>query len=63
MTVLNEYKAEKQKREYPQGGGEITPPPQRHTNQSINLKPRGNQNPPKPKYIEEIKLHTYNNQM
>ena len=44
MTVLNEYKAEKQKREYPQGGGEITPPPQRHTNQSIDLKPRGNQN-------------------
>ena len=61
MTVLNEYKAEKQKREYPQGGGEITPPPQRRTNQSINLKPRGNQN--LNIYVEEIKLHTYNNQM
>ena len=61
MTVLNEYKAEKQKREYPQGGGEITPPPQRHTNQSIDLKPRGNQN--LNIYVEEIKLHTYNNQM
>ena len=61
MTVLNEYKAEKQKREYPQGGGEIIPPPQRHTNQSIDLKPRGNQN--LNIYVEEIKLHTYNNQM